>query len=75
MQKREQQPTESPAGFPVKRWCKSAGISRATFYQLPAEFQPNQTKVGDRRIVFEPARDWLERISQAGGVPIQRKAV
>lgn len=73
-QHREQQPIEQAAGIPVKIWCRAAGISRALFYQLPVEFQPNQTKVGDRRIIFEPARNWLERVAKAGGVPIPRKA-
>lgn len=57
------------AGWDVRAWCRAAGISRALYYDLPAEYQPASTKVRDRRIILEPAREWLERIARAGGVP------
>lgn len=49
-------------GYPVPAWCRAANISRATFYTLPPESQPQSVKLGKRRIIIEAPQDFLRRV-------------
>lgn len=52
------------AGFAITPWCRAAGYSRATYYNLPDALRPQSVKVGKRRIIIEQPADYLQRIAQ-----------
>lgn len=52
------------AGFALEAWCKATGYSRATYYNLPIELQPQSVKIGRRRIISETPADYLRRIAE-----------
>jgi hypothetical protein len=51
------------AGWSISQWCKSVGICRQTFYNLPAELRPASVKIRRRRIIGESPADYLRRIA------------
>lgn len=65
--------TRDRSGWDVRTWCGAVGISRALWYELEPAYLPVSTKIGKRRIIIEPPSDWLQRISQLGGVPTSSK--
>lgn len=53
------------AGFSIPGWCAAIGISRASFYNLPATQKPKTARIGRRCIVIERPEDFLARIAEA----------
>ena len=64
-------PTKS--GFSIAEWCPAVGISRATFYALPAEAKPAHVYIGARPVITESGPAWLARMAQSGGVKIPKR--
>jgi hypothetical protein len=58
-----------PAGWAIPDWCAEAGISRTAEHMLPGDMKPRSVKIGRRRIIIEPPRDWLLRIEAAQRAP------
>lgn len=56
-------------GFRLESWCQAIGIGRSGYYALDEKLKPRSVKVGDRRIITEPPREYLARVAQS-----QRKA-
>ena len=50
------------AGYSIPEWCVAVRISRAHYYNLPPELQPNSVRIGKRHIVIEPPQDYLRRV-------------
>ena len=57
------QPELSVAGFAIEPWCKAAGYSRATFYNLPQDLRPHSVKIGKRHIIRETPQAYLARLA------------
>ncbi len=53
------------AGFSIPIWCDAVGISRASFYNLPANQKPKTARIGRRCIVIERPDEFLARIAEA----------
>lgn len=51
------------AGYSIPEWCRAVGISRASYYNLPADQQPRTARIGRRHIVIEAPADFLNRIA------------
>lgn len=58
------QPELKVAGFAIGPWCRAAGYSRATFYNLPVELRPHSVKVGKRHIIRETPEAYLARLAE-----------
>lgn len=63
------QTANAQAGRPIPEWASLAGISRSTFYALPAQYRPRTVKIGKRLVIIEGPAEWLDRMARAGGVP------
>jgi len=61
----EQTPAFHRAGWPVRDWCASAGISGALLYKLDDARRPASVKVGRRRLITEAPQQWLARMAAA----------
>ena len=61
------------AGFSIAEWCPLAGVSRATYYALPAESKPGHTYVGSRLVIVESPAAWLARAQQGGGITTKKR--
>ena len=57
------------AGWSIDTWARSVPMGTSTYFTLPEKLRPRHTKIGRKTIIFEPPRDWLERIAKAGGIP------
>lgn len=69
MQQEEPHTATDRAGFhSIAEWCRAAGISRATYYQLPAEAKPAHVGIGHRVVISETPAAWLARAQQGGGI-------
>lgn len=64
---RENPPSEVATGRSVRAFAQLCGFSVATLYKLDDKLQPRSTYLGRRRIVIESPREFMERISAAGG--------
>ena len=53
------------AGWPVRSWCDSAGISDAFFYKLDDGRRPPSVKIGRKRLILESPGCWLRRMGVA----------
>ena len=53
------------AGFHITDWCDAVGFSRATYYNLPVELQPQSVRIGGRRLVIESPHDYLQRVANS----------
>jgi hypothetical protein len=53
------------AGFHITDWCDAVGFSRATYYNLPVELQPQSVRIGGRRLVIESPREYLLRVANS----------
>ena len=51
------------AGWSIPSYCEACDISRATFYNLPANKRPRSLHIGKRHIVIEPPAEFLERLA------------
>lgn len=51
-----------PAGWPVKIWCRAAGIGRTMYYGL--EDPPASVRIGRKRLIRESPSDYLRRIAE-----------
>ena len=63
MRKNNPRKSIEAAGFAISDWCESTDISRALYYTLPPEQQPESVKVGRRRIIIESPDAYLRRIA------------
>ena len=56
-----------PVGWRVNTWREAAGgLSRDTVYKLIQRGQIDTVKVGTRRVILTPPRDFLEKCRHAG---------
>lgn len=62
------------AGQSVKEWAEDAGIGASTFYTIPQEQRPHSVNIGRRKIITEPAPEWLKRVAAQGGVKTIKSA-
>lgn len=47
------------AGWPTDEWCSDAGVGRSTSYELEAAGKIQVVRVGKRRIIITPPREFL----------------
>jgi excisionase family DNA binding protein len=47
--------------FSISEFCAAVGISRTTFYALPANERPREMRVGPKRVLIsrQAAEDWI----------------
>ncbi|MEW9837523.1 helix-turn-helix domain-containing protein [Mesorhizobium marinum] len=58
------------AALTVQEFCRWAGISRSTFYNLLAAHELKVRKIGNRTVVLcSDARAWLEALPEVGAEP------
>lgn len=62
-------PVVERAGWSIKDFCASVGISVAKFYLLTPDLKPRTAKLAGRVIVCESPAAYLARIAAAQGVP------
>lgn len=55
--------TADRAGWGVGQYCEACDFSRATYYNLPEDKRPKSLKIGKRRIIIEPPREFLARLA------------
>jgi hypothetical protein len=53
------------AGWSVKSWCETTGISDALLYKLDEARRPASVKIGRKRLITESPGDWLRRMAAA----------
>jgi excisionase family DNA binding protein len=58
--------TERPLAYQVDPFCRSMGISRATFYKLVNEGKLRAVRIGGRTLV--PATEGERLLSEAEGI-------
>ncbi len=55
----------TPLGMSIPEFCKSVGISVRTYYALPPDERPPETRIGRRVIIrTETASEWLRQREQ-----------
>lgn len=53
----------SKAGWPTDEWCNDTGVGRSTSYELEAAGKIKAVRVGKRRIIITPPREFLEALA------------
>ena len=55
--------TGSKSGWNILDWCREAGFSKSTYYNLEGEGKaPRSVKIRRRRLIIEAPADYLNRI-------------
>jgi len=60
------------AGRSPEQFAQQAGIGRTTIYLLPDDAKPLHVRIGERLVIVEHPRDWLQRMRERGGVVTKR---
>jgi ribonuclease PH len=60
---------ETKAGWSIREFCASIGISVAKFYLLSTDLKPRSVKLAGRVVISEAPREYLARmqLAQQGG--------
>jgi hypothetical protein len=66
--------TGQAGGWELKAWCEGVPLALSSYYLIPEELRPRQTKIGRKNIILESQGAWLERMAKLGGVPSRRRA-
>jgi hypothetical protein len=53
------------AGWTVRDWCASVGVSDALLYKLGPDRRPASVKIGRKRLIVEDPSAWLLRMAEA----------
>lgn len=55
--------TSEKAGWSISDYCLLTDIGRTKLYTMPADQQPRSVKVGRRKVIIEPPREYLQRLA------------
>jgi len=56
--------SQNKVGWPTDEWCSDTGIGRSTSYTLEAEGKIKAVRVGKRRIIITPPREFLASLAE-----------
>lgn len=65
MAQNSKDPSPTKAGWSAIEWAADAGLSRAYVYRLLADDVIRSVKVGSRRIIITPPREYLASLAAA----------
>jgi len=53
------------AGWSIRDWCTSTGISDSLLHKLDPSSRPASVKIGKKRLILEAPEAWLRRVGEA----------
>jgi excisionase family DNA binding protein len=56
--------SSTKAGWPTDEWCSDTGVGRSTSYELEAAGKIKAVRVGKKRVITTPPREFLASLAE-----------